>query len=303
MIFAPTTAGALRVYATTAAAIAAHQASGAAGASPVGVPAGATGGGPLPAVAAAPTIADSVANAANAAGNIASSVNDTLTGPGAGHQRALLDGIDVTRPFDIIPHALTNLTERISGQRDPRTGRALTQILLAGQQVIQAGLRHMAQGKGIIATSSSVLGKILPMVSMVSGAAQVWRGWNELQSHDGGPLALIHSKTARTGMLQVLAGALLFVPGVGAALGGALTRIGAAANEMDMFKSLDWASVPIEQRGARVARIAHPFDRTPTDASVAPAQQQKQAVDHATGAVRVDEVVNWVKDHLTPRND
>jgi hypothetical protein len=63
-------------------------------------------------------------------------------------------------------------------------------------------------------------------------------------------------------MLQVLAGAMLFVPGVGPALGGAISRIGAAANEMDMFKSLDWATVPIEQRGTTVARIAHPFDKT-----------------------------------------
>jgi len=189
------------------------------------------------------------------------------------------------------------VAESISGTRDPRVGRSLAQILLAGQQIIQAGLRSMAKGNGAIAAGSSVLGKVLPMLSVASGSAQIWRGWNELQSHEGGPLSLIHSKTARTGMLQVLAGAMLFVPGVGPALGGAISRIGAAANEMDMFKSLDWATVPIEQRGTTVARIAHPFDKTPTNATDAHTNDPGDPNDALT------KVLAWAKDHLTPRNE
>ncbi|MCW2955918.1 MAG: hypothetical protein JWO69_787, partial [Thermoleophilia bacterium] len=86
----------------------------------------------------------------------------------------------------------------------------------------------------------------------------------ELESQDEGLLSIIHSRTGRTGLLQVIAGALLFVPGVGPALAGAATRFVSAANELDMFSDLDWKTVPIEQQGEAVAARFHLFDETPT---------------------------------------
>lgn len=184
---------------------------------------------------------------------------------GTGFDRAPLDGIALDRPFDMVPTILTNVVESLTGERDERSGRAISQILLAGQQLLQAGLRHAANGTGAIATGSSILGKVLPVIGIGSGLAQVWRGWNELESHDGGPLALLGSRTARTGMLQVLAGGLLFVPGVGPALAGAATRLLAAANEFDAFSFLDAPTTTLEDQGDDVAARVHVLDRTPTD--------------------------------------
>jgi hypothetical protein len=184
---------------------------------------------------------------------------------GVGHERALLDGVTLDRPFEMVPTLLTNVVERVTGERDDRTGRSLSQLLLAGQQIVQAGLRHAAAGQGIVATGSSVLGKVLPVIGIASGAMQVWKGWNELQDHSDGPLALIHSRTARTGLLDILAGSLLFVPGVGSALGGAATRIAAAANELDAFAFLDAPSTRVEDQGADVAGRVYLLDETPTN--------------------------------------
>ena len=184
---------------------------------------------------------------------------------GIGLERAMLDGVTLDRPTDVIPTMLTNLVERVTGERDERWGRSISQVLLAGQQLAQAGLRSAAQGSGIIATGSSVLGKVLPTVSIVSGAMQVWKGWNELESHEGGPLALLGSRTARTGILNVLAGAMLFVPGVGSALSGAATRLVAAANELDMFVALDAPTRRVEEQGYAIARRVHFLDETPLD--------------------------------------
>jgi hypothetical protein len=184
---------------------------------------------------------------------------------GVGHQRALLDGVTTDRPFEAVPTLLTNFVERVTGERDDRSGRSLTQLLLAGQQLVQAALRSASQGTGVVAAGSSVLKRVLPTISLASGAMQVWKGWNELESHDDGPFSVIHSRTARTGLLDILAGALLFVPGVGPALGGAATRIVAAANELDAFAFLDTPTRRVEDKGEEVARRVYPLDETPTD--------------------------------------
>lgn len=184
---------------------------------------------------------------------------------GTGRQRALLDGVTLDRPLEMVPTALTNFVERVSGERDERSGRSLTQLLLAGYQLVQAGLRSASQGTGVVAAGSSVLSKVLPVVGIASGAMQVWKGWNELESHDGGPLALLGSRSARSGLLNILAGALLFVPGVGTALGGAATRIVAAANELDAFSFLDAPTRRVEEQGEAVARRVYLLDETPTN--------------------------------------
>lgn len=184
---------------------------------------------------------------------------------GTGHDRAPLDGVTLDRPTDIVPTALTNVVERLTGTRDERDGRALMQVGLAGYQFVQAGLHHVAAGKGIVATGSSVLGKVLPTIGVVSGVAQVWRGWNELESHDGGPLAILGSRTGRSGLLNIVAGALAFVPGVGTAIGGAMTRLVAAANELDAFSFLDAPTQRVEDQGFRVAKRVHLLDETPLD--------------------------------------
>jgi hypothetical protein len=184
---------------------------------------------------------------------------------GTGFDRALLDGVTLDRPFEIIPNFLTNLVEKTTGVRDDRSGRALAQVLLATQQLAEAALNGIAKGgSGILATSSSVLGKILPLASIAGGAMNVWKGWTELDSHAEGPLSIIHSRIGRTGLLQVLAGALLFVPGVGPALAGAATHFVSAANELDAFKSLDWPTTPVEDQGEALAKQFHFFDETPT---------------------------------------
>jgi hypothetical protein len=144
-----------------------------------------------------------------------------------------------SNPLDVVPDVLTNIVEQVTGDHDPRVGRALTQVLLAGERFARAGLRSAAQGKGLIATGSSALGTLLPFVSIGVGVSQVVRGWSELSPHQRDVAGIIQSKVMRTGMLQVLAGALLFVPGVGGALSGAGARLAAAANEMDWFDFLD----------------------------------------------------------------
>jgi hypothetical protein len=184
---------------------------------------------------------------------------------GVGHDRALFDGVTLDRPFEMVPTALTNLVERVTGERDERSGKSLTQLLLAGQQLVQAGLRVAAEGSGVVAAGSSVLSKVLPTIGIASGAMQVWKGWNELESHDGGPLALLGSRTARSGMLNILAGALLFIPGVGTALAGAATRIVAAANELDAFKFLDAPTRRVEEKGEAIAKRVYVLDETPTN--------------------------------------
>jgi hypothetical protein len=184
---------------------------------------------------------------------------------GVGHERALFDGVTLDRPTEMVSTLLTNTVERVTGVRDDRTGRSFSQLLLAGQQIIQAGLRHVAAGHGVVATGSSILGKVLPTLGIASGVMQVWKGWNELQDHSGGPLELIHSRTARTGLLDIVAGALLFVPGVGSALGGAVTRIAAAANELDAFAFLDAPTTRVEDQGTAVAKRVHLVDETPTN--------------------------------------
>lgn len=183
---------------------------------------------------------------------------------GVGHERALLDGVTLDRPFEMLPNFLTNIVERVSGERDDRAGKAFTQLLLAGQQLVQAGLRSAAKGTGAVAAGSSVLGKVLPIAAVASGAMQVRKGWIELGERANDPTDLIHSRSARTGALQVLAGALLFVPGVGPALAGAAMRVTAAANELDAFTRLDWPATRVEEQGEAIARRVHPLDETPT---------------------------------------
>lgn len=184
---------------------------------------------------------------------------------GVGHGRDWLDGVTLDRPTEAVPTALTNVVESMSGRRDERHGRALSQVLLAGYQFAQAGLHHAARGQGVLATGSSMLGKLLPTAGVALGVAQVWRGWNELEDTSGGPLAILGSRTGRSGLLNVVAGALAFVPGVGTAIGGALTRLGAAANEMDAFRFLDAPTRSVEEQGRDVARRVHLLDETPLD--------------------------------------
>ncbi|MEO6867362.1 MAG: hypothetical protein ABI200_05020 [Gaiellales bacterium] len=183
---------------------------------------------------------------------------------GVGKDRALLDGVTLDRPFGAVSTIITNAIEHLTGYRDERLGAGTQQVLLAGTQLVQATLRHAAQGKGIVAESSSVLGKILPVAGIVSGIAQVWQGWHELD-HPTSPLDILGSRTARTGLLSIAASSMLFIPGVGSALGGALMRIAAGANELDLFHSLDLPSHSLEQGPGAVAAKAHPFDRTPTN--------------------------------------
>ncbi len=184
---------------------------------------------------------------------------------GTGTNRDWLDGVTLDRPGEMASTFLTNVVESVTGTRDARVGRALTQVGLAGYQFIQAGLHYAAQGTGLLAAGSSVLGKVLPAIGVASGAAQVWQGWNELESHDGGVLSVIGSRTARSGLLNMAAGVLSFVPGFGTAIGGAVTRLVAAANEMDMFSFLDAPTRTVESQGTDVARTVHPLDETPTN--------------------------------------
>ncbi|MEO6867737.1 MAG: hypothetical protein ABI200_06925 [Gaiellales bacterium] len=197
---------------------------------------------------------------------------------GVGHDRALFDGVTIDRPTEMVSTTITNLVERITGTRDDRSGKSISQVLLAGQQFVQAGLRHAAQGQGAIAAGSSFLGKVLPSLGIASGLMQVWKGWNELDSHEAGPLSILGSRTGRTGLLNVVAGALLFVPGVGTALAGAATRLVAAANEYDALSFLDAPARRVEEQGEATARRVHVLDRTPTDPYDRPQLSIRRAV-------------------------
>lgn len=160
-------------------------------------------------------------------------------GSAGGYQRDWLDGATIDKPWEMVPTVLTNIVESLTGKRDERTGRALSQVGLAGYQFAQAGLHHAARGQGFIAAGSSVLGKVLPAIGVAAGVAQVIKGWSELEDTSAGPLSILGSRTGRSGVLNVVAGALAFIPGVGTAVGGAITRLVAAANEMDAFSFLD----------------------------------------------------------------
>lgn len=184
---------------------------------------------------------------------------------GTGYERDWFDGVTLDRPLAIVPTFLTNIVESLTGKRDERTGRALSQVGLAGYQFAQAGMHHIARGQGIVAASSSVLGKVLPTLGVTAGLMQVWKGWSELTDTSAGPISILGSRTARSGILNVVAGALAFVPGVGTAVGGALTRLVAAANEMDMFSFLDAPTVALEEQDEQTARRVHILDRTPTN--------------------------------------
>lgn len=184
---------------------------------------------------------------------------------GVGHHRDWLDGVTLDRPTEAVPTMFTNVVESVTGARDERHGRALTQLVLAGYQLGQAGLHRAARGHGVVATGSSVLGKLLPTAGVALGVAQVWKGWNELEDTSGGPLSILGSRTGRSGLLNVVAGALAFVPGVGTAVGGVLTRLVAAANELDAFRFLDAPTRSVEAQGHAVARRVHVLDETPLD--------------------------------------
>jgi hypothetical protein len=195
------------------------------------------------------------------------SVQDARAGVTASEPRVhpgLLDGVTLSRPLEAIQTVIDNAAADLTGHQDRRVGPAVSQLLLGGQQFVVAGLRALAKGRGVVAEGSSLLSKVLPTLGIASGAWEVWKGWNELQSHSQGPLSIIHSREGRTGLMDIAASSLMFVPGVGTALGAAILRLGASANEMDMFHKLDWAQVPIEARGSKDARIAHPLDSTPT---------------------------------------
>jgi hypothetical protein len=209
-------------------------------------------------------VAIAATQATQQAGVVAAATVQPAASAGTGHDRALLDGVTIDRPFEAIPTILTNVVEHITGTRDERTGRALSQVGSAASQFIQAGLRLAARGEGVIAAGSSLLGKILPLAGVAAGVAQVWKGWNELDSHADGLLSVIHSRTARTGLLDIAASAMLFIPGIGSAIGGAVLHLGAAANEMDMFHALDWSTQRVEAQGSAVAEKVHVLDATPT---------------------------------------
>jgi hypothetical protein len=181
---------------------------------------------------------------------------------GIGHDRALLDGVTLDRPFGMVSTVINNAIEHVTGYRDDRLGNGLQQVTLAGLQFVQAALKHGAAGKGIVATGSSLLGKVLPVAGIASGLAQVWQGWHELDNPSS-PLDILGSRTGRTGLISVAASGLLFVPGVGTALSGAVLRILACANELDVFHALDKPSHALEHTKPDMAAKAHPFDNTP----------------------------------------
>lgn len=209
------------------------------------------------------TLPTSVKGSAGSIGVGASTFRPASAQPADDGSSWLVEGVTIERPLDAVPTILGNAIEHVTGEHDERRGRAAAQLLLAGQQLVVAGLRAGARGSGIFASGSSMLSRLLPTAGIAMGAWQVVKGWNELADHHGGPFSLVHSKTARTGMIQILAGALMFVPGVGPALGGVGLRLAAAANEMDAFSSLDWPLRNIGEQAPIAARIVHPFDRTP----------------------------------------
>lgn len=164
--------------------------------------------------------------------------------------RSLFEGLSNGSPFDLIPNFFTNLVGNITGNYDDRYGQAGAHILQAGERIINSGLRHVAQGEGVIATGSGLLSKVIPIINFAMGSFQVWKGWNELKDHTGGPMALLHSKTARGGLLGLAAGATLFIPGVGGAIAGAALLATMAANDLDAFHGIDWETQDAESNPA-----------------------------------------------------
>ena len=213
--------------------------------------------------------------------------------------RGLLDGVTLNRPLDVIPNFITNMYERSTGKRDPRVGLAGSHLLIAGERFVLAGLRHASEGEGLIAKGSSFLGKVLPMFNIGFGGFEMVKGWNELQSHDDGILGLIHSKEARSGLLQVLAGASMLVPGVGGAVAAGILMVGAAANDLDAFKFLDRPTIPVEDvQGSKLARVAHPFDRTPGNPYDAnPDTPQDRAQDQRDHSI-IGQATSFIKEHF-----
>jgi hypothetical protein len=165
----------------------------------------------------------------------------------------------------MFPTLMGNIYTHFTGKEDPRMGKALTEVVLAGERLVTGGLRGIGNGSGAIAASSGILGRALPALGMGLSALDIWKGWHELKSHEGGPLSLLGSKTARSGLLGMVASATLFVPGVGPMVAGIGSRLLAAANELDAFSFLDKpTNDPIDERDPRKAKLLHPFDRTPT---------------------------------------
>jgi hypothetical protein len=179
-------------------------------------------------------------------------------------ERGIFDGVSASRPFEATTTIATNVIERATGVRDQRYGAAATHGLLAGERLVVSLLRYVAEGRGVVAAGSSVLGKVLPLLNIGNGALDVWTGWKELADRSDGPLSLLHSKTAREGLLGIAAGVSLLIPGWGAMLVGAAFAGLSVANDLDVFHALDAPTVPIEAQGTAAARIAHPLDRTPT---------------------------------------
>jgi len=213
--------------------------------------------------------------------------------------------MSLARPLEAVPAFLTNVIARVTGERDDRYGRAATQALLTGERLISAGLREAAKRDGVVGTSTSALRTILPVAGIGLGASQLWKGWNELE-HKDSPLDLVHNRTARSGALQIAAGTLWFVPGVGGALAGAGMRAAAAANELDAFDHLDHPSTSVERRGVAVARSVHPLDPTPLnpddrlrDALAQRADNKARERQPERGPDPLGHALLWVRDQLT----
>lgn len=176
----------------------------------------------------------------------------------------LFDGVSLDRPLEMFPTFVGNLYHAVTGKDDPRMGKAITEVVLAGERLVTGGLRGIGNGNGVIAAGSGFLGRALPALGMGLGMMDVWKGWNELSSHEGGPLALMGSKTARSGLLGTFASATLFVPGPIPMIAGIGARLLAAANELDAFDFLDKPTRDVEA-DPRTARVLHPLDDTPHD--------------------------------------
>ena len=212
----------------------------------------------------------------------------------------LTRGLSWSRPLDAIPTLITNVAEDLTGERDERIGRAGASVLLAGERLLRAGMRALGHGTGAVAAGSNLLRTVLPIAGMGYGAVQVWEGWKELQSHEDGPLSIIHSKRGRTGLMSMAASAMWFVPGVGGALAGAALRLGTAANEMDVFKSMDWQTVEVESSDPRAARIVHPFDPTPANPydQVRPESPRAALQPQVTKPDILGSALIWAKDQF-----
>lgn len=177
----------------------------------------------------------------------------------------ILEGITIDRPLEMFPTLMGNIYTHFTGKEDPRMGKALTEVALAGERLVTGSLRGIGNGTGAIAAGSGILGRALPTLGIGLSALDVWKGWHELKSHEGGPLSLLGSKTARSGLLGMFASASLFVPGAGPMISGIGARLLAAANELDAFSFLDKPTTePLDERDPNKAKLLHPFDSTPT---------------------------------------